>query len=246
MRSQRSTSSTAQCSLPPYPSVRAGKDGPAAGDRPWLRAFIETVDRRLRRQLGVNEYTRSSNCVLRIQIIRNTHHLLLKDGTCVRPGERIVNLHFWNEQIPLIPAAGPTLGWARRMNVRFEQSLRELVRHLAARNDMDDVVAIRAKVALGAAARSGKISHILSRFGFEIMPQQDSPSIAGRLHQCGENILISLFVLACNAIALRRDTLMRGRVVAYLSRRALEQRYGRCARREQFHDADVIPASPVL
>jgi hypothetical protein len=227
MPSRQSTSSTAQSNLPPYLPPQAGKDRVGTGDHSLLRALIEVVDRRLRRRFGVNEYTRSSDCLFRIQIIRNTHDLLLSDGTCVRPGERIINLHFWNEQIPLVPAAGPTLGWARRMNDRFEQSLQELACHLAARSDMDDVTAIRANAALGAAARNGKISHILSRFGFEIMPERDSPSLAQRLHQYSENILISFFILACNAIALRRDTLMRGRVVAYLSRRALEQRYGR-------------------
>jgi hypothetical protein len=212
--------------------VQATKDGVGAGDHPWLRALIEAVDRQLRRRFAVKEYSRSSECLFRIQIIRNGHDVLFRDGTRVRPGERIISLHFWNEQIPLIPASGPTLSWARRMNERFEHSMQELACHLATGSDMDDVVAIRANVALGAAARSGKISHILARFGFEIMPQQDSPSLARRIHRCGENILISLFVLARNAIALRSDTLMRGRVVAYLSRQALEQRYGRGARRE--------------
>jgi hypothetical protein len=175
----------------------------------------------------VNEYTRSSDCLFRIQIVRSTNDLILKDGTCILRGERLVNLHFWNEQVPLIPAAGPTLGWARCMNDRIEQSLRQLACHLAARRDMDDVVAIRTNVALGAASRNDKISRILSRFGFEIVPKHDSASLAQLIHQYGENILISLFVLTRNAIALRPDTLTRGRVITYLSRRALEQRYGR-------------------
>jgi hypothetical protein len=226
MPSRQSPSSIAQSDLPSHLPSRTWKGRTGTGDHPWLSALIEAVDRRLRRRFGVNEYTRSSDCLFRIQIIRNTHDLLLSDGTCVRPGECIVNLHLWNEQIPPIPATGPTLSWARRMNERFEHSMRELALHLATRSGMDDVAAVRANVALGAATRSGKILRILSRFGFEVIPE-DSPSFARRIHRYSENILISLFVLACNATALRRDTLMRGRVVAYLSRRALEQRYGR-------------------
>ena len=141
-----------------------------------------------------------------------------------------------NQQVPLIPAGGPTLGWARRMNTRCELSLQELARHLAGRTDMDDVVAIRVNVALAAAARSAKISRILSRFGFEIVPQRDSPTLARRINQFSENILVSLMVLARNAIALRRDTLVRDRVVAYLSRGTLEQRYGAGAKRHQTRD----------
>jgi hypothetical protein len=215
---------SSQANPSPYPPSRTAED--RAGDHPWLRAVIERIDNKLRRRHGVDEYTRSSDCLLRMQIIRSANDLVLKDGTWLRPGDRVINLHFWNEQIPPIPAAGPSLGWARSMNERFEQSLRELARHLAGRTDVDDVVAIRANVALGAATRCAKISRILARFGFEIVPPQDSPSLAGRIHQYGENILISLIVLARNAAALHRDTLVRGRVVAYLSRRTLERRYG--------------------
>jgi hypothetical protein len=44
-----------------------------------------------------------------------------------------------------------------------------------------------------------------------------------------ENIFISLIVLARNQAALRRDTLRRGRTRAFMSRKVLEQRYGRGA-----------------
>ncbi len=226
MQSQQSTSPTAQCNLPPCPPPQARKGRVGSGDYPWLCALIEAVDRRLRRRFGVSEYTRSPECLLRIQVIRSAHDLFLRDGTCVRPGERIINLHFWNEQIPPIPATGPTLSWARRMNERFERSMQELARHLATRSDMDDVAAVRANAALGTAAQRGQVSRILLRLGFEIIPE-DSSSFAQRIHLYCENIFISLIVLARNAIALRRDTLVRGRVTAYLSRRALEQRYGR-------------------
>lgn len=210
----------------PYSSPPTEEGSVRAADHSWLGVLIETVDRGLRHRQGVSEYTRSCDCLFRMQIICNKNDLLLKDGTCLRPGDRVINLHFWNDQVPLIPARGPTLGWARRMKEGCALSLQELARHLAGRTDMDDVVAVRANVALGAAARSGKISRILSRFGFEIVPQQDSPSLAQRFNQYSENIFVSLMVLGRNAVALRRDTLVRDRVVAYLSRQTLEQRYG--------------------
>jgi hypothetical protein len=188
------------------------------------------IDKHLRRRHGVSEYTQSSDCFFRMQIVNGTDELLLGDGTRVQPGDRIIILHFRTDQIPPIPATGPTLGWARRMSETFTLSLQELARHLAARSDMDDVAAVRLDAALGTTARSGQISRILSRFGFQVAPPQDSPSLADRIHRYGENILVSLMVLAHNAIALRPDTLLRDRVVAYLSRRALEQRYGASAK----------------
>ncbi len=198
----------------------------SAGGHPWLGAFVEAIDKRLRRRQGVSEYTGSRDCFCRMQIARSADDLVLTDGTPVRPGDRIVNLHFWIEHVPPIPSTGPTLGWARSISRIFESSLQELARHLAARTDVGDIAAIRLSVALGAAARNSQVSRLLSRFGFEPAPQPGRLSLAECIHRCGENILISLMLLAHNPMALRSDTLMRDRVVLYLSRRALEQRYG--------------------
>jgi hypothetical protein len=161
-----------------------------------------------------------------MEITRSADDLLLRDGTRLRPGDRIINLHFWTEQVPLIPLAGPTFAWARHISRMFESSLQELAHHLAVRADVEDITAIRVNTALGSAARSDQISRVLSRFGFEVGPRQGQPSLGERIHRYGENILISLMVLAHNPITVRSDTLKRDRVVLYLSRRSLERRYG--------------------
>jgi hypothetical protein len=46
------------------------------------------------------------------------------------------------------------------------------------------------------------------------------------LNRLGENILISMIILAHNPGALHLDTLSRVRVPIYLSRRALEREFG--------------------
>ncbi len=201
---------------------------------------MEAIDSRLRCRLGVSEYSGSSDCILRMQIVRNTDYLHLRDGTLLRPGDRIIDLHFWNQQIPVMPEAGPTLGWARRMSECFRRSLQELAHHLATRTDVDDIVAVRAVAALGADARGDKISCILSRFGFDIVLRQEMPSTTLQIRRYGENILISLLVLAYNSIALRPDTLRRSRVPAYLSRRALDSRY-RAAPKRGCPSPDLLP-----
>jgi hypothetical protein len=161
-----------------------------------------------------------------MQIIRSADELLLTDGTCVRPRDRVIDLHFWTEQVPLIPPAGPTFAWARQISRIFESSLQELAHHLAVRPDVEDIASIRVSMALGSAARSDQVCRVLSRFGFEVAPRQEEPSLGERIHRYGENILISLMVLAHNPITMRSETLRRDRVVLYLSRRSLEQRYG--------------------
>jgi hypothetical protein len=208
------------------PAMLSAKARRVTRNHPWLGILMEAVDWRLRWWLGVSEYTQSSDCIFRMQIVRNADYVTLKDGTFLRPGDRILDLHFWNQQVPLMPEAGPTLGWARRMNGRFRRSLQELAHHLAARTDMNDIVAIRAIAALGADARNDKISCILSHFGFEMVLLQERSSATRQIRRYGENIQISLMVLAYNATSLRADTLRRARVLAYLSRRELDDRYG--------------------
>jgi hypothetical protein len=65
----------------------------------------------------------------------------------------------------------------------------------------------------------------MAYYGFETIPETEFLSLGERLHRFGENILISLIVLAHNAAALRSDTLARVRVPIFLSRRALENEF---------------------
>jgi len=121
---------------------------------------------------------------------------------------------------------GPTLAWARRVNQAFELSLRELARFLDGRHDLDDVAAICAKMSLEPMERSAQLVRFVSRFGFERIAAANSCSFRQQMHWFGENILISMMVLARNAAALRADTLRRDRTLVFLSRRELRRRYG--------------------
>jgi hypothetical protein len=149
----------------------------------------------------------------------------LRDGTRLRPGERIIDLHMWSEQFPAMSANGPSLGWARLVHRRLDLSLRELARHLARRPELHDIRVIRAGTNPSSPRQEKQFARILGRYGFETTAAADPRSVAVRMHRFGQNILISLMVLARNPAAFRSDSLRRGRAAAYLSRRRLEQRY---------------------
>jgi hypothetical protein len=195
-------------------------------DHPWLEAMIAALDDRLRQRHGVFEYSRNPHCLFRIQIVTGSDALTLSDGVELRAGDRLANLHVWNEQFPSFPQDRPTLAWARRVDRAFAVSLRELQGFLAARPDLDDVVAICGNMGFCSAARSAQLARYVARFGFERVPARDAPSLRRQLHLLGENILISMMVLARNASALRADTLWRDRTLVFLSRRELQRRYG--------------------
>lgn len=190
----------------------------------WFWRGLFGLDRWLRRRYGVFEYTSSPRCIFRLSIIVTKNRLELADGTCVEPGERLGDLHLWNEQLPILARTGPPLAWALEMNRRFPVSLRELACYLCSNPKFQDIRAIRAMLAFGAAKDTTRLIQMSSRYGFEPLAAGDVPALSP-LHLLGENLLISLMVLARNKEALRLDSVRRVRIPVFLSRSTLERRF---------------------
>lgn len=195
-------------------------------DHTWLGTLVSALDDRLRLHYGVFEYTDRPDCLFRIQILRNDEDIVLSDGVPVRAGARIINLHVWNEQFPVFPPQGPTLAWARRLNRAFDASLCELAHFLQTEPALDDVTAICGNMTFEPSYRSAQLAQFVSRFGFEKVAVRQSRTLGKQMQRLGENIFISMMVLARNAAALRADTLWRDRTLVFLSRRRLHDRYG--------------------
>ena len=197
-----------------------------------LERIVFAIDAALRRWNSVVEFTSDPTCILRIRVDRLERPLVLADGTRGRAGERFIDLHLWNEQIPPMPKEGASIAWARQMHLSFRQSLQQLVRYLATRPDLDDIAVVRCTLLFAAAERDEQMARLLGRYGFELVPGASALTVSERILRFGENIQISLIVLTRNRAALRRDTLRRGRTRVFISRRALEQRYGGAGRDE--------------
>ena len=191
----------------------------------WLERIIFSFDRSLRRWQSVVEFTSDPSCILRIRVGRLDRDIVLADGTSGHAGERFVDLHLWNEQVPAMPSEGASIAWARHMHVCFRQSLAQLARYLAERPDLNDISVVRCTLMFAGPERDGRMARLLARYGFERVPADNPLGLGERARRFAENILISLIVLARNAASLRRDTLRRGRTRVFMSRRLLERRY---------------------
>ena len=150
----------------------------------------------------------------------------MADGTHLGPGDRIIELHIWNEQFPCFSAGGATLSWGRQINRRVDISLRELARYLVAAPDLADIRAIRADTRLAGTATTAQLLRICRRYGLERGPDLGPPSMLEWRRRLGENLFIALLVLARNAEAFRPDGIWRDRVQMFLSRADLVRRYG--------------------
>jgi hypothetical protein len=176
----------------------------------------------LRHWNSVFEYSDDPRCVFRIQISRLDYDINLADGTSSPSGSRIINLHFWNEHVPLIPKHGPTIAWARQMCFCFKVSLSELGRYLAAHHELDDIQVIRGDSAWGTREQSAQMARLCQHYGFEMAGEHKPATIMGRAHRLGDNILISLMLFALNGDF--GDPLHRERVQLFISRKSLGQR----------------------
>src|SRR5262249_34844394 len=208
----------------------------------WLERLIFGLDGLLRRWQSVIEYTHDPTCILRIKFGRLDQDVVLSDGTAGAPRGGLLGLHLLNEQKPARPKEGASIAWAREMSLCFQHSLRQLARYLAARSDLDDISLVRCTMEFAGRERDDQMVRLIGRYGFEFVPTATTVTMGERARRLGENIFLSLVVLARNQAALRRDTLRRDRRRGFMSRKVLEQRYGRGADSIDLKHRPVCPS----
>lgn len=191
----------------------------------WIGCAALRLDDFLRRSNRVHEYSSDPRCVFRMQMDKAGQDFLLADGTRICRGENIVNLHLWNEHVPVIPSNGPTVAWGRRLSSGMNFSLHQLGAFLASRSEFDRVAAIRLRTAVATSSRTGQLLRIMQHFGFEIVPDAAAVSWLRKLHQFGENILSLLMLTAVNPESARLSVLWRVRSQLLLPRKNFDRRY---------------------
>ncbi len=191
----------------------------------WIGRAALRLDDFLRRIHRVSEYCTDPCCVFRMQMDRAEQDFVLTDGTQIRRGEHVINLHLWNEHVPVIPPEGPTVAWGRRLSSGMNFSLHQLEAFLASRTEFDRVAAIRLKTAVATASRTMQLMRIMQHFGFEVMPDRAGVSWRQKLHEFGENILALLLLTAVNPESARLSVLWRVRSQLLLPRKEFDRRY---------------------
>lgn len=185
---------------------------------------VVLLDRRLQNQSGVFCFSPDPNCVFRIGLTKLQSPAMLDWWTTVPAGATIAELHLWNEQIPLASEHDSAIAWALAFGRSFAHSLRLLSAYLAENPELHGVQAIRASMALGGPETTKRLMGITGRLGFR--PCGERGGGAGLARRIGENILISMMLLARNSGNFRFSTLRRTRVLVFMPREVLDKRYG--------------------
>jgi hypothetical protein len=190
------------------------------------RAMVRGLDLLLRRQGRVQEFTEDDECILRIALTTYEKDFQLSDGTKVQPGDKICELHLWNEHIPPMPADGPDLRWGVRFYRLAVKSLRSLVAYLAT-DELQDIVALGGQMAFLEKDDSPVLASVAAQLGFDVMNLTAQAGRWGRFTHFWENIFSWALMWTYNPGSLRGKRFLRlQRYRLSMSRRTLLQRYG--------------------
>jgi len=188
-----------------------------------LHLCVRGVDRGLRKAMAIREFCGRPTCIFRMSERSSTKHVLLADGTEIYAGDRIGDLHLWNENIERTLGTAVGLGVGARFRTAFLESLQDLALHAATDQQMMDMKAFRAQVCWLWRSRKGNLEAIIRQCGFTIV--SPDPVWIGRVHDAFENLLIYSLVWSFNPKGLRCRRLTPLRLQLWISREELLRRH---------------------
>lgn len=189
------------------------------------KPLVRQLDRLLRGLLGIREFSDDPQCVFRISLARSQQDFTLPDGTPVRRGDPVGELHLWNEHLPQIAAEGFDLNWAARLRGQGLTSFVELAEAVRRDRQLHQVKAWRAVIAPRAEEQVRLVNRLMRSMGFAPAGGPWPADWFSRLHDLGDDLLRWLLTWTFNPGGMRGRTLVKARQAYWISQRALVGRY---------------------
>lgn len=208
------SSARAWTSDPPTTSDAAG---PA-------RRLIRRLDAWLRRRQGFVEFSANPACILRVVVGVADCEMRLADGVVVRPGDTILDLHFWNERMPQTSDC-PGLGWGGRFGRQLLRSFGDLAVALETDPRLKDAVAVRGRLAFAGERNRDEMRRFGNWFGLETAEEARRLSLLNRLHDAAEDVWLLALAWTFNPGSLHARSVVRRRDDLWVSKQGLVARY---------------------
>ncbi len=187
-----------------------------------MRSLIRALDRLLRSIYGVYEFSAAPDCLLRLRLTRAPHVLPLSGGE-IKPGAPVVELHLWNEHVPIIPAEGPDFAWALKIYRMLNQSLQAAASHLQNEPRLSGVEAIGGPNATILPGQPSGGESLMQRLGFTVHPYNNR---LGRFGEFWENFYTWMLIWTFNPASLQHRRLFRmRRSEIWMSKKEFLRRY---------------------
>lgn len=169
-----------------------------------VRSIIARFDRFLRHKLGIFEFWDHPDCLIRVSVSRADRDLPLADGV-VDAGQKIVEIHFWNEHIPDQGTARSEMAWAARSAMMLKISFNKLAEDLVSNDRFSGVVAIGGVTPLVFSGNHGSGEKIWRRLGFAMTPYT---AASGRFGEFWENLYTWLIMWTFNPVSVKNQRLL--------------------------------------
>lgn len=137
-----------------------------------MRFIIRAIDRHLRRRKGVFEFCDDRNCIFRVSLGTARYPLRVRDGE-IPTGTQVLELHFWNENIPPMAGTGPTLSWAVGFRRMVFSSARLLAEAMKKDLRLAGVQAVGGVTPLFTPGDGSAAAGIFTRLGFAIAEHEN-------------------------------------------------------------------------
>lgn len=211
-----------------------------------LRQLIRGIDACLRRKFGIVEFEHDADALLRIGAGHAERAIQLSDGMRIRPGDRVLELHFWNEHLLTLPQGRGTLRWATGTRHQVTRSLQRLATHLQGAADLGDVTALRIRPAFASRTLTRNLDWIVVRHGFESVADRGRPVRTSVVRRWLDSLWVWLLTWTFNPRSLRGRRFGRTRQEFWISRARFIALYGQRseAARKQGRPLQSIGARP--
>lgn len=125
---------------------------------------VRSLDLTLRLLLGIREFSRRSDCILRVAETRADSPVLLPDGSVVSKGAPVLELHLWNEH--LVHCLGPhgLFGWSLCLERRIRLSLMLLAEYVSTHQVEPEYQAVCARFSMSL----DRADRLIRRLGFSV------------------------------------------------------------------------------
>jgi hypothetical protein len=187
-----------------------------------MRALMRSVDALLRRGQRIREFSDDPECLFRIRVGRAPRPLPTEWGE-IPAGAPMVELHFWNEQLPRPPERDAGLAWGTRGLGQVKRSLAALARHLREAPELRTVAGVMGVTAFFSAGEIAAGKRAVQRLGFECEPYRGR---LGRFGELWENVHAHCMLWAFNERAARvRSGARIDRMMIWMPAEELVRRY---------------------
>lgn len=136
------------------------------------RSGVRLLDAVLVRCYRVEVFADEPECILRSSVRRLKAPVGLPGGARLESGDKLIEIHFWNEHLPPLEESGADLPWGRRFARRLWRSLELLAAHAVSDPRYKDFVALHGRLGFIPEGEVDTRKPTAWRFGFELEVQE--------------------------------------------------------------------------